>query len=127
MSNTHAKVIQLCFFCLFVLVWFGFFGHAYSIWQFLGQGLNARHSSNLSCCTDNTGSLTCCTTRELQVRLWFKRMTSSSEDLSRRKEDGGTRPFHPQRTTHKFSGSGRHTLGGTKHCLGYNTMLFLKI
>ena len=28
----------------------------------LGQGLNLHHSSDLSLCSNNTGSLTCCTT-----------------------------------------------------------------
>ena len=35
-------------------------------WKFPGKGLNPCHSSDLSHCSDNTGSLTCCTTRELQ-------------------------------------------------------------
>ena len=40
---------------------FIFFGHAYS--KFPGQGLNPHHSS------DNTGSLTCYATKELQCCL----------------------------------------------------------
>ena len=32
--------------------------------KFPSQRLNLCHSSNLNCCSDNTSSLTCCTTRE---------------------------------------------------------------
>ena len=32
----------------------------------MGQGLNPCHSSDLNPCSDNTGSLTCCTTKEVQ-------------------------------------------------------------
>ena len=42
-----------------------FFCHICGIWKFLGQGLNPNHSSNLNCYSDNAGSLTCFTTREL--------------------------------------------------------------
>ena len=35
------------------------------IWKFPSQGWNLHLSSNLSCCSDNTGSLTLCATREL--------------------------------------------------------------
>ena len=42
------------------------FGCTLSMWKFLGQGLNLRHSSDLSHCSDNWGSLTCCATREHQ-------------------------------------------------------------
>ena len=34
------------------------------MWKFLGQGLNPRHSSNQSHCSDSAGALTCCTARE---------------------------------------------------------------
>uniref|UniRef100_A0A8D1I5D6 Lipoyl synthase, mitochondrial n=1 Tax=Sus scrofa TaxID=9823 RepID=A0A8D1I5D6_PIG len=37
-----------------------------STWKFLCQGLNVCYSSNVSQCSDNTTSLVCCTTRELQ-------------------------------------------------------------
>ena len=50
--------------CLFrSSAYFSFFisyGHVYSMWQFLGQGLNLHHSSDLSHCSDNAGSLACC-------------------------------------------------------------------
>ena len=36
-------------------------------WKFSGQGWDLNHSSDLSCCSDNAGSLTCCTTRELPI------------------------------------------------------------
>ena len=35
------------------------------MWKFLGQGPNLCHSSDISRCSDNTRSLTHCTTREL--------------------------------------------------------------
>ena len=44
-----------------------FFGHAHSMWKFPDQGLDLCHSSDLSCCSDNARSLTCCTTRELPI------------------------------------------------------------
>ena len=47
------------------LVFVGFFGHAHSMWKFLGQGSNLCHGSDPSCCSDNTGSLTYCSIREL--------------------------------------------------------------
>ena len=36
------------------------------MWKFLGQGLNLNHNRDRSCCSDNAGSLTLCTTRDLQ-------------------------------------------------------------
>ena len=43
-----------------------FFGHTHAMRKFPGQGSNLRqHSSNTSHSTDNTGSLTHCTTGEL--------------------------------------------------------------
>ena len=38
---------------------FYLFGHAYSIWKFLGQGSNPCHNIDPSCCSDNAGYLTC--------------------------------------------------------------------
>ena len=43
---------------------FFFFGCAPRIWNFLGQESKLYHSSNLSCCDDSAGSLTCCTTKK---------------------------------------------------------------
>ena len=48
---------------------FFFFGCSRDIWKFPGQGLNPYHSSDPSCCNDNRGSLTRCTTGELQYYL----------------------------------------------------------
>ena len=45
-------------------VLFCFFNHSLSMWKFLGQGSNLCHSNNLGCCSDNTGSLTRCASRE---------------------------------------------------------------
>ena len=47
------------------LYWAFFFWSLHDIWQFPSQGLNLHHSSNPSRCSNNTGSLTHCTTREL--------------------------------------------------------------
>ena len=49
--------------CLFVCLFV--FGHANTMWKIPGQGSNPHHSSNPSCCRDNAGSSTHCTTREL--------------------------------------------------------------
>ena len=54
------------------------FGHAWDTWKFQGQGLNPNHSSSLGCCSDNAGSLSCCTTRELHFSLYS---TYFPEDL----------------------------------------------
>ena len=42
-----------------------------SMWKFLGQGLNPRHCSNWSHCSDNVSSLTRCTTRELLTVIFI--------------------------------------------------------
>ena len=42
------------------------------MWTFPGQGLNMRHSSDQSCCSDHVGSLTHCATREHQQLYIFK-------------------------------------------------------
>ena len=47
-----------------------FFGCSYGMWKSLGQGLDLDHSSDLSSCSNNTGSLTRCTTRELIMGLF---------------------------------------------------------
>ena len=56
---TRKLLLSILYLCIF--------GHALSMWKFLGQGLNPHHSSNLGHCSDDTGSLTCCTTRELPI------------------------------------------------------------
>ena len=53
------------------LPFFLFFGCTHGTWKFLGQGSNLCHSSDLSCPSDNAGSSTCCTTRELLGFLKF--------------------------------------------------------
>ena len=40
-------------------------------WKFPGQRSNSHHSSNLSLCSDNTGSLTACATGEIHLFLTF--------------------------------------------------------
>ena len=48
-----------------------FFGLIRSMLKFLGQGSNLSHSSDPSCCSDNTGSVTSCGTRELPKYILF--------------------------------------------------------
>ena len=48
-----------------------FFGHACGMRKFPGQGLNPRHSNDPSCYSDNVGSLTRCTTREILNYVWM--------------------------------------------------------
>ena len=64
----------------FLHFFFVCFGHAHSMWKmwkFPSQELNLRHSSNLGCCSDNAGSLTWCTTRELPFGSFETEMQSS--------------------------------------------------
>ena len=77
---TNVALVFVLFFCLFVfLVSFLFFvclfvcysllvwwvwGCICCLWKFPGQGPNLHHSSNPSCCNDNTRSLTRCTTTD---------------------------------------------------------------
>ena len=55
----------------FLEVCFGFSGQAWGTWKFLGRGSNPSHSSNLSHCSDNTGSLTRCATMDLLLGSVF--------------------------------------------------------
>ena len=85
-SGTAGKGSSLSLLCLRLLLWHGslarsfapwawpkrkrkkkkkkkdkqefFFGHAHGMKNFLGQGVNPHHSSDLSQCSDNTRSLT---------------------------------------------------------------------
>ena len=54
--------LSFFFFCLF------------GMWKFLGQGSNLHHGSNPSCYSDNTRSLTCCATKELQTYIFFQQI-----------------------------------------------------
>ena len=68
---SHLKILNLItsvkspFSFLFFFSFF-FFGHAHSIWKFLGQGSNPCHSSSLNHRSDKSKSLASCTKRELQ-------------------------------------------------------------
>ena len=69
-AHKKKKVDPLVLFvCLFV------FGIALGMWKFPGQGSNPCHRSNPSHCSDNTGSLTCCTTRECLCMFLSKSKT----------------------------------------------------
>ena len=67
-SDTGLKIGTLFGWSLFIffnLKLFKNFGCHCSMWKFPGQGSNLCHSSDPSCCSDNTRSLTYCATREL--------------------------------------------------------------
>ena len=53
----------------YIFYLFIYFCHAHSTWKFLGQGSNPCHSSDSSHRSDNAGSLTPCTTKELPFPL----------------------------------------------------------
>ena len=53
--------MRWCVFIVFIFI----FGCSRGIWKFPDQGSNPCLSSDPSCCSDNTRSLTHCTTREL--------------------------------------------------------------
>ena len=57
-------------FLLFSFFFFFFFGSTHGMWKFPGQASNLHHSSDLSRCSDHTGSLTPCTTREILIVFW---------------------------------------------------------
>ena len=60
----YSKNITLSFFN-FLYIFKKFFGHPHGMWIFPGKGSNPYHNSNPSHSSDNTGSLTLCTTMEL--------------------------------------------------------------
>ena len=65
LSQLLSNLLEPWFFLVklrFFVFFFFFFGRAQGMWNFLGQGLNPPHSSHSHCCSDNTVSLTCCTT-----------------------------------------------------------------
>ena len=54
--------------------------------EVLGQGSNQRHSSDSSHLGDNAGSLTCCTTRELQ---WASIREDSQQEIETERKGSG--------------------------------------
>lgn len=58
-----------------------FFGLTCSLWQFPHQGLSPRHISDPSLHSDNTGSLTRGTTRELPTKTLLKSLLSVAKTL----------------------------------------------
>ena len=68
-NSTHTQIctqkLVVFFFCFFFL----FFCRSQGLWKLLSQGSNPRRSSNLSCCSENTESLTHWATRELSSNL----------------------------------------------------------
>jgi len=50
-----------------------FFGLGWEHVEVPSQRLNPRHSGSLSHCSDNTGSLTCCATKEFQRKYILKK------------------------------------------------------
>ena len=59
--STSLYFRPVCYKQYIVGFFFFFFGCTHSIWKFPGHGSNLHHSSDSSCCIDNTGSLTHCT------------------------------------------------------------------
>ena len=53
------------YFFSFLFFFFFFCSHICGMWKSQGQASNPHHNSDPSHCSDNTGSLTCCPTREL--------------------------------------------------------------
>lgn len=70
------------FFFLSFFSFFFFFGHAHSMWTFLGQGLNQHHSSDPSRCSNNTRSLTHCATRNSSICFFKKWLLLGPGDIS---------------------------------------------
>ena len=62
---------SLVFLSFFSFLFLFFFAPHCGMLKCPAQGLNPSRSSNSSCCSDNTGSLTCCATRDLS-ELIFK-------------------------------------------------------
>ena len=67
-ATTEFLFMFIYFFTTFV---FFFFGCAWGVWKFPGHRLNLCHSSDPSCCSDNTRSLTSWATRELPFLCLF--------------------------------------------------------
>lgn len=53
------------------ILFFLFFGHFCSMWEFQGQGLNPGNRSNPGCFSDSTRSLTSYATREFLVSILY--------------------------------------------------------
>ena len=75
LGDTHAAVVEKVGKHWLKQTFFWGGAHTCSMWKFPGQGLNLYHSSSLSCCSDNVGFLTFCTTRKLPD--WLFKLTSS--------------------------------------------------
>ena len=78
-GHTYLWCLSVCPSFLFFFFFFFFFfcWPRCSIWKFQGQGWNLHHSSNRSCFSDNAGSLTCGTTRELLISPSYKGISRS--------------------------------------------------
>ena len=68
------------------------FGHTQGIWKLPSQGINAHHSSNPSCCSDNAVSLIHCATRELLKNIFKLKINLKNKKRSSRHGTGETNP-----------------------------------
>ena len=65
----HCNLWSIRWHSEYLIFFFFFWRHALGMWKYLGQGLNSHHSSDPSCCHDNTRSWTYGTTTELLLKL----------------------------------------------------------
>ena len=77
----HIFLHSCRFFCFF-FVFFVFFGCAGNMQKFLGQESDLCHSSNPCCCSDDAGSLTHCTTRELHILVVLIFLYHYNQDMA---------------------------------------------
>ena len=77
--NAYSHLFQCYLFIFILLIYFWLFWCTHRIWKFTGQGLNPYHSSELSCCRDNAGSLPCYATRELRSAIYWKNLPFPSD------------------------------------------------
>ena len=59
-------------FCYRKFFFFFFLGDTPGLWEFLGQGSNLCHCTDLSRCSGDTGSLSLCATGELPQKDFLK-------------------------------------------------------
>ena len=84
MSYLSLLFIVMIFFwkcMIFFFFFFFFFGCSWGMWKFLSQESNPHRSTNLSRCSDNTGSVTCWATRELQKYMISIKKNHVPKDL----------------------------------------------
>ena len=68
-------------YCFFLSHSLFFLATLCGIWKFPGQGSNPCHCNDPSHCSDNAGSLTCCTTREFLLLSFLVNFSSSTNQV----------------------------------------------